>query len=91
MAFMTTITYANYQTIPEADLALITAEITQYQADGKYTGEGEYYYSPAEPTTYIVKRWDWIDEASAQLYLDMVASYYPAERITDISTVITSV
>jgi hypothetical protein len=90
MAFKTTITYPNYQPIPQSALDEILVNINTYVQDGKYTGLSSFAYLP-DSTTYVAERWDWSTEVDAQAYLDMVLSYYDVERATDITSVVTSV
>jgi hypothetical protein len=90
MGFKTTITYPNYQPIPQSALDEIMTNIQAYVADGKYTDLCSFSYLP-DGTTYVAERWAWTTEADAQAYLDMVLSYYDVERATSISTVVTEI
>lgn len=88
MGFKTTITYPNYQPVSQEDADAILANIATYTAEGKYTGEGRFYYLP-DGTTYVVERQTWIDEAACQEYFNMALTYCPAERVVDVTTSVT--
>lgn len=60
------------------DQALVqqfTTALANWQQEGKYTGQVE--DSGAVPNeTRTVTRWEWIDQATAQAYLDLVIQLF---------------
>lgn len=76
----TIITYPAYILIPAEARDQILAQCAQLQSQGKYTGEFESGSAPGQPNSFFVHRWWWIDEITANQYVEFVELAWPGQQ-----------